>query len=270
MHLRLAFALLLPWFLLGCTPFGSGLGITDPEREKIATTYIDYLRDGRSDLIVADLAPGIRQQGNPEMFAKMQALIPSGSPTVRELIGYQRHSANSNPPSFNLSYQYGFDGKWVAINVAFREAAPGRIEIFGMRVYPLAASLQESHRFTFVGKSWIHYAFLACCLGIAVFTVGTLVACARTPIRRRKWLWIVFVLLGFVQFSLDWTTGTWGAQPLTLQLLGGGALRATPYSPWIVSFSLPVGAVVFWLRRRHLTGALPPALPTAGPPPVGL
>src|SRR5690606_22891732 len=132
----------------------------------------------------------------------------------------------------------------------------GKREIIGLNATPLAASLQEINGFSFKNADGTHYLFLAAATIIPVFIITTLVVCIRTKIARRKWLWVIFILLGVTSFSLNWTTGQTGVSPLSIQLLGVSATASSVYSPWIISVSLPIGAIVFWLRRRKLTADL--------------
>ena len=247
----------------GCNPFGLGTMLVDEAKEKVALGYIEALMEGRSERIIADLDPSVRDRDPAATFAKMHAVFPSERPTTRELVGYQWLARGGAPTTHHLTYQFEFGDKWFAVNVSFQEPAPGRTVVLGMHVLPLPASLQETNRFTLRGKGLVHYMFLAASVGIPLFVIGTLVVCVRTLIPRRKWLWIVFILLGFVQFSLDWTSGQWVMQPIAFQLCGAGLVRSCAYAPWILSFSLPIGAVVFWLRRSQFQRAVsgPPLLP---------
>jgi hypothetical protein len=92
------------------------------------------------------------------------------------------------------------------------------------------------------------------------------VVCARTRLAKRKWLWLVFVALGVVQFQFNWTTGAWGIQPLAFLLLGAGYTQAGPVAPLVFTLAFPLGALVFLARRKALrvpvdgssqTGTLP-------------
>ena len=72
------------------------------------------------------------------------------------------------------------------------------------------------------------------------------------------------MLIGIGKLSMNWTTGAVGVQPLQFQLLGAGIFRAGgPYLPWIVSVSLPIGAIAaqfkLWRRRRHPPSESPAA-----------
>ena len=75
--------------------------------------------------------------------------------------------------------------------------------------------------------------------------------------------WVIFILLGFVAITVNWTTGALAFQPLSFHVLGAGA-RAAPFSPWFVTVSFPLGAVIFlwkWLRMSRQ-----PAPPAGTPP----
>lgn len=249
-------------YLAGCNPLGPGALLVDPVKEKVALGYIDELMAGRAERIIADLDPSLRTEDIGARFDQMHSLFPSGAPTSRELVGYQWQKNPGTPTQYNLTYQYGFGGKWLMVNVAFREPASGSRVVYGMHVVPLPASLQETNCFTFSEKGMANYVFFAAAMVIPLFVIGTLVVCVRTPIPRRKWLWVVFILLGFVQFSLDWTSGQWGIQPIAFQICGASFMRSCDYAPWILSFSLPIGAIVFWLRRgRYLRPSEPPPMP---------
>jgi hypothetical protein len=265
---------LLPVFSLvlilfsGCRPDMVLLEKADRERGPVARTYIDHLRAGRISEIVTDLAPELRKGGDVEpTFHKMRELIPQEEPGERVLVGFRWWSPVGQPTQYALTYQYAFAAdRWVMINLSYRELGTGKFEVLGMHVTPLAASLQELNRFTLAGKSAWHHLFLVACATTVLLILITLVVCVRTPVRRRKWLWIVFVLLGFGQFTLNWTTGEWGWQAMSINLLGAGITSTGTYAPWMVTFALPVGAIVFWIRRRHLILAARPTPPMEIPP----
>jgi hypothetical protein len=90
----------------------------------------------------------------------------------------------------------------------------------------------------------------------AIFTLTVLVVCIRTKMQRRKWLWILFILFGFGRLSVNWTTGQWGIGVLAVQLFSASA-HADFFGPWIVSVSLPAGAVIFLIKRRNLQAGPP-------------
>jgi hypothetical protein len=60
-------------------------------------------------------------------------------------------------------------------------------------------------------------------------------------------------LLGLGKFAINWTTDETTASFLPLPVVVIGSIgRRDILGPWIVAFSLPIGAVVALLRRNHV------------------
>src|SRR6185369_8792069 len=97
---------------------------------------------------------------------------------------------------------------------------------------PLPDSLEVINQFGFRGMTWSKQIFLGACVLVPLFVLITLIVCVVSRVRRR-WLWIIFILLGcFVQFELNWSNGEWTAKPLAFSLLGAGFSRMGLYGPW--------------------------------------
>ena len=125
--------------------------------------------------------------------------------------------------------------------------------IVGFHVYPEALALERQNAFTLVGKPASAYIVLCAALVAALFTVYTLVLCIRTRLRgRRKWLWVLFIVIGFGKFAVNWTTGQWSFSPASVLLFSASAF-APIYGPWTIVASVPLGAIVFLLRRKSLS-----------------
>jgi hypothetical protein len=254
---RLLFLPLLAW-LSACAPGALIEKIADDDKEKIARVYIQRLADGDVFGLVAELDPALRKPNVQAEFTKMTTVLPKEAPTTTNLVGYHVQFFPNQIPQYNLTYQFGYGSKWVLTNVAWRELPDGTRRIVGMSAHPLTQSLQETHALSLKRAGPRHYVFLVGVIGVPVFILVTLVTCIRTKIARRKWLWIVFILLGFARFSLNWSTGQMEFTPLSGLLFGASAMARSIYSPWVLSFALPFGAALFWARRRHLMPPLDP------------
>lgn len=224
--------------------------IASPAEQATARKYIDELRSLDFGDIEKAIDPTIADGIAGGTLAKMAALIPNGTPTSVQLVGANRFSSESTGTTLNLTYEYQFGTQYLLANVATK-AKNGVLTIVGFRVLPESASLESQNKFNLSGKSALHHGVLGAAIAMAIFTLVVLVVCIRTKIRRRKWLWILFVLFGFGKLSVNWTTGQWGVMVLAAQLFSASA-RAGFFGPWIVSVSLPVGAVIFLMRRRSL------------------
>ncbi|CAN7276874.1 hypothetical protein [Duganella sp. Dugasp56] len=243
-------ACILPLFMLGaCGEEALLQKFSSPEIQATAIAYLDQLRAHDFTSIEKAADPSISNAELHGELEKMAALLPAKMPTSVKLVGSQTMRADG-ATTVNSTFEYNFDGTWMIASVAVREKN-GVSTIAGMSVYPLRQSLESLNRFTLSGKSAIQYTVLAASLIAVLVTLYALVACIRTRLSGRKWPWILFILAGFGKIAVNWTTGAWEMAPLTVQLFSASA-AAQIYGPWIVSASIPVGAICFLLRREKL------------------
>ncbi len=83
-----------------------------------------------------------------------------------------------------------------------------------------------------------------------VLTLIAFVIAVRTKLRR-KWLWLLFILVGVGHLSINWTTGQLSFQPIYIVLCSIGAFRPL-YGAWLLHVAFPLGAVIFLVRRKQL------------------
>ena len=93
---------------------------------------------------------------------------------------------------------------------------------------------------------------LAISICTIIFIVLALIICIKTRLKN-KWIWTIFILLGFIKISFNWATGTFDYQIISLQLLGIGLTKFHPYGPWFLSTSIPVGAIIFLFKRKKIS-----------------
>jgi hypothetical protein len=257
---RLFFLSAFLFTLAGCNQQELIHKFTSPKEEALAKGYIDQLRKKQLEGIEAAADPSIASDKLHGTLLEMAALIPLGEPTSVTLVGAHRNYSNG-VWLVNLTYEYGKSGKWMLINVALKNPDE-RATIAGFNVIPQPVSIEESTRFTLVGKSPLQYLVLVFAIFLPLFTLYALAVCVRTKMAGRKWPWILFILVGFTTFSINWSTGVWSFMPIAIQLLSASAY-AQLYSPWVLAVSLPVGAIVFLLRKRALSVAAVPKLESA-------
>jgi hypothetical protein len=232
--------------------------------QQVARHYLDLLRDHQFDPIEAAIDPSIRPPNMHAVLVRMAGEMPPQPPVSVKVIGFNQSIVNA-VQSTNVTFEYQYADRWLLENVAIKKV-DGVSTIIGLNVKPMASSLEASNRLTLVGKGAAQYLVLvlaALCVGV---TLLALVLCARASIARRKWLWILFILVGFGKLSVNWNSGAWSFMPFSVQLFSASAF-APFYGPWIVAVSFPLGAVWFLLRRRALLARVgPPALPKTRAP----
>jgi hypothetical protein len=223
--------------------------LTSPEDEGVAKHYIGLLRQGSFDQIERDLDPSLKSPDIRETLVKMANLIPASEPDSVKIVG----SHILNGPSWrtaNITFEYQFSGQWLLINVATQKKNGVSI-ITGFHVKPMPGPLERINRFTIAGKGVAHYVTLVLIVLAPLFTLYALVLCINTKLAKKKWLWVIFIVLGIAKFSLNWTTGQWLITPLAVQFFSASAFAPT-YGPWTLSVSLPLGAIIFLIFRERL------------------
>ena len=254
-------------FLSACNPATMIEDFADDEKELAAREYIQRLIDGDTAALAAEVDPSLQ---SPDLIARLEnvrSFLPKEPPTTTNLIGYFVHKTGTDT-QYNVTFQFGYGSKWVLANAAWKEPHNCRRLIVGLNAQALPQSLQEINAFSFKRAGLQHYLFLTAVVLIPLFTVVTLIVCILTKLPKRKWLWILCILIGVTKISLNWTTGQVGIALMFLQLGGAGASAASVYSPWILSFSIPLGAILFWVKRHSLQNPPAELPPTVLPPPL--
>jgi hypothetical protein len=221
------------------------------EESAFAKGYLEAIRGKDFNAVKKILDPKLlaSELHADEAIANTADLFPPDKPLEIKLIGAQIFESPGKWQA-RLSYQYKFPKEWVVATISFSKHGQKRV-VDGFNLTRQTKSLQETNAFNFSNKTLIHYLFFIAAVIVALFTLWALVLCIQTQFPRRKWLWILFVLSGCFSFMLDWTTGEFAYQIFSFNFLTVGATAAGPYSPWIIHFSFPIGAVIFLLKRKQ-------------------
>jgi hypothetical protein len=186
--------------------------MTSQEDEAVAKHYIELLRQSKFEEIENDSDPSIRRPDARDILEKMAGMIPTNTPESIKIVGsHVMHTPNSR--TVNITFEYQFPTKWLLINVAIQKK-DGVSTIVGFNVNPMSESLEQINRFTLTGKGLIHYVALLLIILAPLFTLYALVLCIKTRFVKKKWLWIIFIVLGIGKFGVNWTTGQWLATPV--------------------------------------------------------
>lgn len=242
--------IVMAMILSGCDQASMLKKMIPPEGESTAKSYINLLRQNSFEQIEKDLDPSIKSPDIRNEMVKMAGMIPTQNPESIKVVGSQVF----NGPDFtrtNITFEYQFPHKWLLINVATQKKG-GASSIVGFNVTPIPDSLEQLNKFTLVGKNVLQYSVFVLAIILSLFNLYALILCIRTRIEKRKWLWVIFVMLGFAKLTVDWTTGQWGITPVAFQFLSAGAF-AQLYGPWMISISFPLGAIIFMAKRSGLS-----------------
>lgn len=247
-----AWGLGLVFVLAACS--GGPIGISKNDRD-FSERFVALLKAKEFDQIESLLDPRIKTSTLRDTMERAAGLFPADDPTDVQLINwYQvfvKPVSGANSEHLSVEFQYQFKSTWLLVDMGFSKEN-SQILIDQFNISPLPDSLANINRFSLWGKDPAFYAFLGLAVLVPLFIAFTAILCAVTPMKRRKWLWLLFILLGFGQLSLNWTNGSLYGNLAFIQFLGGGWSQGGLYGPVFVHLSLPVGAIIFLIHRRRL------------------
>jgi hypothetical protein len=244
--------ILLSSFLLiisGCT-FNPFFQDNLPKKDKLfAENYIDVLQSNDIDMARSFFSDEL-SNSNTEWLDTIVGKINQEKVKNKKLV-YQKIISKNNPYRATLSYELDNSNNWLLIELTI-DKINDNYKITGLYYYPMSGTFEDLTTFKIISKPFTHYLMLIISTFVLILIVYALIVCVRAPIKK-KWLWIIFILIGISKISFVWSYGTFDFQLISFQLLGVGVMKYHPYGSWILSTSIPLGAIVFIFKRKILT-----------------
>ena len=224
---------------------------TTREEREFAENYLQLLAKGQTDSAATLLAPNLRSDTAARTLLQVGALLREARLDSLHVIGVNVHdNLRNDVHELNLSYEVPTTtGRWLTTNVATRSVR-GRRMVIGFSAHRIPSRLEEINAFTLADKSGLHFLWLALAGLIPLMTLTTAVRVVRANGMARRWLWAVAALIAAPAFVLNWTTGQPSVANNLFVLFGGAFARPGAAAPWSVTFALPIGTAVAYLRLR--------------------
>ncbi|MGF1758846.1 hypothetical protein L4D76_13065 [Photobacterium sagamiensis] len=212
---------------------------------------IDYMQ-----LLIDNDIENFRSNFNSELFStvteeelhRVTAFIPGGELLSTKVISWNIRTVNSVWHG-NFTLEYQFTSGWAVAQVSL-DRIGGNTVLNAFRFTPTKASLEELNSFSAVTPTLDRILIVILTFASPIFMVITCYSVYKTPMPVKKWKWYLLSFLGFGAVTMNWTTGVINFQLLTVQLVGFGAGTGTQYAPWMFKFTVPVSAMIFWMRRK--------------------
>jgi hypothetical protein len=228
-----------------------------PETVKEAKTNFDYLRHGQFDQIEPMMDASIDRSTLRDKLQEMANVIPAGDPISVKTVGVHTQWDSRKGTDTKVDLEYQFPNKWILLEMVVH-SQDGKSTITDFYVQRDAQSLEEANRFTFAGKEPVQYVILGAGIGALALMIYAFVLFIRTPMEKRKWLWIILVFVGVGKVGVDWTTGETFYRILYVFIPAATAGKVL-YGPWSISVSIPLGALLFLIYRERLRRHVAPA-----------
>ena len=214
-----------------------------PKKEAaFAKEYLIRLKSRDFDHIKRYLSPKLSAEVNDTKIEEVASYFPSGELINAIIIGSQV-TKSAEQWQANLFYEFQFSDGWAIVNVVLEKVGQ-QLQINHLYINQTIDSQKKLNSFRLHNRSPKHFFVLFLSLLVPLFILVTLYFCIKTPIPKRKWLWILFVSFGIGTIALNWTTGQSWFKLTSGQLLGAGWWADSPYSSWIIKVSIPLGAII--------------------------
>jgi len=212
--------------------------------------YLDKLSSGDISYCFDQLDKQAQDNNSKKLFNYFYENLKDNQLKNSAIIYYRSSKTFGDNPISTYEIGYEYNESWVYYSFKLLEKEE-RLNVLSLNVSPFKNSLRHIHQFTLTDKGFLHYLFLLMNVAIPLFILVSIGFSIKTPLRK-KWLWIVFMLLGFVSFNLNWTDGDFEIKLMSIKLLGTGFSKTGIIAPWVFSFAIPVGAIMFWIKRAQL------------------
>ncbi|MHC4563462.1 MAG: hypothetical protein ACYS8X_11900 [Planctomycetota bacterium] len=242
--------------------------VVPAEDDQLAREMITILQSGDLELFAEGIERSVLGDDPEKVVQTLYDYLDHDECKSVELVGCNVVGRSGHRRS-DLTYQLEYPNSWYTASI-YIQTLDGDQHVMGFHLNRIAASLDELTGFTLRNKGPAHYMMLILTACVPLFIILTIVLCARTKVRLKA-LWIIFILFGLGKLSFNWATGELikGTMlMLHIQLLGSGFSKAGTYAPWVLTTSLPLGAILFLLLRGRLDLTRKRATQNVPPPPA--
>lgn len=226
------------------------------EEADFAQNWLERLRAGDYEYAYNHADEELKADLTPEVFESFVLVYPKENVKKLSLLRWNYSKAQSLNSAglvrYSFYYEYEFENGDLVIAEVLCERNDGVLMTVGAALKRTTESQRNVNKLTLKNKSAKHYAVLFLMFLMFLYSVSMLVVCIRTrfPLRQ-KIPWLLFISVGFGAVDINWTTGMIHIQLLHIHLLSAAALIRSDFA-WHVVFGIPVGAILFWFKRKRI------------------
>lgn len=217
------------------------------KEDKFFQGFLDLVQKGEGERVVGLMSPELREDTRKKLGEFLPVFEKAGELQACHLLNFTWKSG-SRELTYYLDYETGSG------IVRFRIHPEG--DSFLVDDFHLQAIDRPYHQIyqfpSLLDVSIVSLLALVFAVLLNLWNARVLVECCFTPLKR-KWLWILFILMGFMTLTLYLNpTGSFQLEFLTFKLPVAGISKDPLLEPWKVEMSFPLGALVFLWRKNYL------------------
>lgn len=247
--MRKVLACVLLLCLAACSQKGWIDALSSPQEQRLALETAEEFRNGATDKIAQRTQPELKADLARGATEVRPILERAQGPFTIETVYVARQ--NDGPVTKTFTLQAGSGQSWALAEIVF-QGTPGSLQLAGFHVWPAKSDPSRLNDFNISKRGLLGNIWLLLMFGCVALCITAVVLIWRGRWLNRRWLWTIGSLIGFTGMGLNWSTGAWAVQIINVSLLGAGATKAGPFAPWILTFGVPIIAIIVivrWLRR---------------------
>lgn len=226
---------------------------TPPDVDARSREYLELFTHRQTDAALARVPFEMQTPEARQKLAAMTAILAGQHFDSTKVIGANLLDLHGIRHA-KLTYELHSAGGWYLANISTIDSA-GDWRVDGVAVDSLRRPLEQEEWFPLRGQTSRHYLWLSVALLGSLISIGSAIFIAtRRQMPRRGW-WVLGALVGIGSFTLNWSNGAYAFSLASVQLFAGGWVRAGPYSPIMISFSIPIGAILALRSYRRWKAA---------------
>lgn len=252
--------LLLFLGLYGChTPTEIKVPDSVKPADEFARHFIGNVISGKIDSSFTEINSSILNDTVKQYITNAYRNINAAQVTSYRVVGLNWTSkilSSQKLTFYRLGYEYTLDNRNILFTTTVQKD-DNKYSIVAFNGQFLPAPLSELTKFTLHNKSIKQYVFLLFVILIPIFIlISLIVMLTRKLSTKKKIIWaLIILLISLPRFLINWNTGQIDFNLLYINILGAGVSRPTLYSAWILTFNIPIGAILFWIKRKRIIEA---------------
>ncbi len=220
------------------------------EAKQFSQQTIKFYQEKNYQALLPYYSQSLNEGNETKVTDFLNTAFPSDSPTSVKLIGlgYYENLSGKQIEKISATLEYQFDKHWFLANVAYIKNASEK-SLIGIHLTSIPAALEQINKVSLLHASFKQYVAFLLFILLPILVLWALLKCVRTQGLKRKWIWILFIIFGFCSFQFNWTTQGLIFHPISFYLFGVSYFRSSIYTPLVMSFSIPVGAILFLIKN---------------------
>lgn len=228
--------------------------IVDKDMQRFAVTQMENIRAGQFDRVILANDRDERSRFNVYAAASRDAMLAAPGPFV-VVSAIARRSLRGDRSAV-ITLQSGSGSHWLLGQISVHRIGTG-YEVVGLTVRPTASDIRTTSNFELNQRGVAGYVFLtimALCTAVSAYALYLI---WHRRWLRRRWLWTLGSLLGFSGLGINWASGDVFLLFINICIPPFRAVRFDPLGPWMLSFGIPVVALIVIAKwRARETGTL--------------